>query len=230
MSEPLEPDQLRAVIRKSGELLAGVTGAGTTGGWDDLYTVLDFLALAFTRAYPGSPCQAGCSACCQDALFRVAELEWRAIEAYLATVPAAAMLAHQARAAFGPHREGYEALAAFWTATPLGESGAPAEGLPTRCPMLGADDRCTIYEVRPLTCRAYGHMGVTLDGTSTVLICREHGLPFLEELRTQRGPELVLAPCEPYFHQLMRLAPDMELAPLPLWLLRWADGFVTPPA
>lgn len=222
----MEREQFVAVIRKSTELLQKVRNVGESGDWDDLYTVVEFLSDAFAQAYPTSPCGAGCSDCCEEALFRVTELEWGIVERYLSLaldVEAQREIATRALEAFGPHRDRLEALGQFWREAPWGAATEIIQSLPMRCPFLRPDSYCGIYEARPLTCRAYGHFGVTIEGRLSMLICLKHGVPFIEGLMDHWGGQYTVAPYEPFFRKLVSMQPETELAPLPLWIVRWAE-------
>jgi Fe-S-cluster containining protein len=223
----MDAANLTTVIRHSRQLLDQVGNVGQTGQWDDLYTVLDYLCFAFTQAYPTLPCKAGCSHCCEEILFRVSEPEWRAIARHLdATLSNEAKedVKERVRDVYEFHRTQLEALAAFWGRSAFGEAGAPHEGLPVRCAFLDESGRCGVYEVRPVVCRAYGSFGVTLGQQPTMLICKPFGPAFIEELTVLGAETLTLAPVEPFYQKLGELAPGAEVAPMPLWLLRWAEG------
>ncbi|MNX72828.1 Flagellin N-methylase [compost metagenome] len=225
-TDGMDAANLTTVIRQSRQLLAQVSNVGESGQWDDLYTVLDYLSFAFSQAYPTLPCKAGCSHCCEEILFRVSAPEWRAIARHLdATLApeARAAVQEQVRVAYEPHRAQLEALAAFWAGSEFGEQGAPHEGLPVRCAFLDGEGKCGVYEVRPVVCRAYGSFGVTLAKQPTMLICQTFGPGFIEELTVLGSETLTMAPVEPFYQRLKELAPEAEVAPMPLWLLRWAE-------
>ncbi len=105
--------------------------------------IADAAAAAFMAHFPNSPvlaCRAGCDACCHLYVMvppGVAEAIARHLVAHLAP-PAIAALK-----------------------TELQKAVDAAQGLPDpsklhyRCPLLGIDGLCTVYEVRPLTCRAF---------------------------------------------------------------------------
>jgi Fe-S-cluster containining protein len=105
--------------------------------------IADAAASAFMAHFPNQPgrdCRAGCDTCCQLYVMippGVAE----AIGAYLADRLDPAALA----ALRGELEKAAAAAAAL----------ADPSKLRHRCPLLGADGLCTIYEVRPLTCRAF---------------------------------------------------------------------------
>jgi hypothetical protein len=89
---------------------------------------------------PAMACVSGCSACCH---------------LYVQVPPgtAAAMAAHIA-GTFAPADQ--EALRARLTvAAAAVREASDLSKLRLRCPLLGADERCTVYEVRPLSCRAF---------------------------------------------------------------------------
>ncbi|HEY9900583.1 MAG TPA: YkgJ family cysteine cluster protein [Pantanalinema sp.] len=223
----MDAAHLKTVIRQSRQLLDKVGNVGQSGQWDDLYTVLDYLCFAFSQAYPTLPCKAGCSHCCEEILFRVSELEWRAIARHLdstLSIEVREALKEQARAVYAPHRAQLEALSAFWAGSEFGEEGAPHEGLPVRCAFLDEEGRCGVYEVRPVVCRAYGSFGVTLGQQPTMLICQTFGPAFIQELTVLGEETLTLAPVEVFYQKLEELEPGARVAPMPLWLLRWAEN------
>jgi len=89
---------------------------------------------ATTAAIPDWPCRAGCADCCRSLaqLPSLTEEEWARLEA---AVPAGQRLAIEQRV----HEQ-------------LGRSQGPYT-----CPWLGPDDdRCLVYEARPVACRTYG--------------------------------------------------------------------------
>jgi len=222
----MDVTELTALIRKTPELLAKTRNVGQTGDWEDLYTVVDFLSYAFAKTYPTLPCRAGCSHCCEVSLFRVTETEWRAIEGYLEAglePELAATLKAQVRELYGPHRAQLETLSDFWSKTEWGTPGAPMAGLPTRCPFLSSEGVCSVYDVRPLVCRAYGSFGVTIGDRPTMLICDPYGPAFIDALSAGGSQTLTMAPVEPMYKRLSELAPGSPIAPLQLWVLRWAE-------
>lgn len=106
-------------------------------------TIADAAAEAFAARFPNQPttdCRPGCDACCHLHVMippGVAE----AIGAYL--------VEHLGSSALAELKLELEQAAATAEAAP------DPTALRRRCPLLGADGRCTIYAVRPLTCRAF---------------------------------------------------------------------------
>jgi hypothetical protein len=103
----------------------------------------DAAAGAIMEHYPNQPvraCRAGCDACCHLHVMippGIAE----AIAAYLTErLEPEALLTLR-----GELRKAADAAAGL----------ADPSALVHRCPLLGADGLCTIYDVRPLTCRAF---------------------------------------------------------------------------
>lgn len=220
------------LIRRSAAMLAGVRTVGESGGWDDLYTVLDFVSDAFARTYPTQPCQAGCSHCCQEALFRVTALEAAALHRHLEaawSAPEVAELFEQVERVWGPYRTQLDELSRYWSAHGLGASAAPLEGLPTRCALLDETGRCRAYEVRPVVCRSYGHFGVTVADKPTMLICQAEGPRFITALADGGTEAITIPPIEPFFASLAQLAPEGVMGPLPWWILGWRDAIRTAP-
>lgn len=221
----MDVTELTTLIRKTPELLAKARNVGLTGDWEDLYTVADFLAYAFAQTYPTLPCRAGCSHCCEESMFRVTEAEWQAVRRYMeATLEPAVIQDFLGRVGevFGPHRAQLEALADFWNEHEVGAPGAPMEGIRVRCPFLSAAGECGVYEVRPVVCRAYGSFGATIEGRPTMLICKNYGPAFIGGL-SAAAETLTVAPIEPIYQRLNELAPGSPIAPMPLWILRWAE-------
>jgi Fe-S-cluster containining protein len=103
----------------------------------------DAASAAIRGHIPNQPtlaCASGCSPCCH---------------LYVQVPPgtAAAMVAYIDAAFTPPDRDALHerlTLAASTIATT-----ADPTALRLRCPLLGADERCTVYEVRPLSCRAF---------------------------------------------------------------------------
>jgi Fe-S-cluster containining protein len=117
--------------------------AGLADGALSVMAIADAAADAFQTQFPNQPardCRAGCDACCH---------------LYVMIPPGVA----EAIGNYLTPRLRPSALAAL--RGDLKAAVAAAEALPDpstlrrRCPLLGADGHCTIYEVRPLTCRAF---------------------------------------------------------------------------
>lgn len=82
---------------------------------------------------PGGRCS-GCTACCAESVSTFF-VEWLRIRDFL-----------EATGRWSEALNRAEDYARFELARPM------------KCPMLEADGRCMIYEVRPLTCRIFGHL------------------------------------------------------------------------
>jgi uncharacterized protein len=114
--------------------------------------IADAVASAFLSYLPHQPrrdCRAGCDACCH---------------LYVMIPPGVAeaigdfLTERLDPAALGDLRVDLERAAA------AADAVADPSRLRHRCPLLGSDGLCTIYEVRPLTCRAFT--------SSSVAACR----------------------------------------------------------
>lgn len=90
------------------------------------------LSEVYTRV-PGGRCS-GCTACCAESVSTFF-VEWLQIRSFL-----------QSAGWWSEALERAEDYARFELARPM------------KCPMLEVDGRCMIYEVRPLTCRIFGHL------------------------------------------------------------------------
>ncbi len=109
----------------------------------DVIAVLEAAGASFSAAFPNQPateCAAGCAFCCHLAVAvppGVAEMIWDHVaETFTA-----------------------EARSALLVRLQVAEAVALAAHDPTtvrrRCPLLGAENRCTVYPVRPISCRAF---------------------------------------------------------------------------
>jgi Fe-S-cluster containining protein len=123
------------------DALSGAAGLGA--GARLVMDMADAAASAIMEHYPNQParaCGAGCDACCH---------------LYVMIPPGIA----EAIGAHLTERLSPAALSALrgklQTAADAAAGLADPSTLVHRCPLLGADGLCTIYEVRPLTCRAF---------------------------------------------------------------------------
>lgn len=233
-------DLLRQTIRDLPDLLDRATGLGD-GSWSDAYTAIDYMAFAFSRAYPTHPCRNGCATCCRSQLFRVTRAEWEPMQAALLADPRLEDLLARVIRDFGPHRAALEEAADRWSrpdpaettsvgSAPVGPAPVgPAPvgptpglaGVPVTCPLLEGDS-CMAYDTRPAICRAYGSFGARVGEKDTFLMCREHGPDFVRGLADSGVEHMLMPPWSPVQDRLARLNPSGEVAPLPLWLLRLA--------
>lgn len=110
--------------------------------WDAM-ALTEAATASFRSSFPNQPtyaCQSGCAACCH---------------LFVAVPPgvAAAVADHVVANFTTAQREGLQAR--LVTAAEAARSAEDPTALRLRCPLLGDDDRCTVYEVRPLSCRAF---------------------------------------------------------------------------
>ena len=109
----------------------------------DVIAVLEAAGSGFSAAFPNQPptdCAAGCAFCCHLAVAvppGVAEM----IGDHVAET-----FSSEAQSALVVRLRAAEALVA---------AAADPTTLRNRCPLLGPDNRCTIYQVRPISCRAF---------------------------------------------------------------------------
>lgn len=101
-------------------------------------------------------CQPGCEDCCH-AVFSVSLTEASFIEECLRELAANPVMFEKIA---GRAVEFRKELARLEKELPLADNDRAASEKfgrwRIRCPMLGEDRRCAIYELRPLTCRVYG--------------------------------------------------------------------------
>lgn len=127
----------------------------------DAFVEVDRLSAAVQQTYPQGHCKAGCSGCCasQTAIFDVSPAEWEAIEQALSTWPTERRDALKKRffENHGTQIKAYRALSLVRFFEPLSEWYFSRH--PYRCPLL-EDGKCSVYAVRPLACRMYGHFAI----------------------------------------------------------------------
>ena len=137
-------DNLRGAYGVALERADGIAGAAR-----DATAIADAAAARFRQDIPNQPalaCGSGCAACCHL---------YVQVPPGTAAVMAEHIATHFSADARAAVREKLEAAAAALRAAP-----DPAR-LRLRCPLLGADDRCSVYDVRPLSCRAFTSRSVT---------------------------------------------------------------------
>ena len=125
---------LRETLAQSGTMADAVR---------DTIAIAEAAAISFHDHIPNQPamaCASGCSPCCH---------------LYVQLPPgSAALIADHIEATFPPAAR--TALLARLTEAGNALCDAPDPSrLRLRCALLGNDDRCTVYEVRPLSCRAF---------------------------------------------------------------------------
>ncbi|WP_371420701.1 YkgJ family cysteine cluster protein [Tardiphaga sp.] len=89
---------------------------------------------------PGNACTSGCAACCH---------------LYVQVPPGTATVMAQHIAAHFTPADQQALRARLEVAAAAARDAADVTKLRLRCALLGSDNRCTVYEVRPLTCRAF---------------------------------------------------------------------------
>ena len=117
---------------------AGFRDASLEGSWEEAFLhagengLFDRLLSVYAKV-PGGKCS-GCTACCAESVSTFF-VEWLRIRNFLVKGGRWAEALRRAEA------YAFDELAR-----------------PMKCPMLEEDGRCMIYEVRPLTCRIFGHL------------------------------------------------------------------------
>jgi hypothetical protein len=109
----------------------------------DATVIAESAAISFRNHIPNQPamaCASGCSPCCH---------------LYVQLPPgSAALIADHITATFSPAARA-ALLARLAEAAAILRAAPDPALLRLRCTLLGNDDRCTVYEVRPLSCRAF---------------------------------------------------------------------------
>ena len=98
--------------------------------YETLSDRVDLFHVRVNDSYPEAlNCRVGCSSCCHQHL-SVVPLEWRRIRAAVESLSTAS-------------REGLARRVQAGRSDP-------------RCPLLGDDERCQVYDARPMICRSHG--------------------------------------------------------------------------
>lgn len=131
----------------------------------------DYLRAVVTGSGYQPACRAGCSICCCHWADDVYSFEAAIIaQAVRARGPAVVdAVVRACRRSLEEYRRVHAAAMERLTAGEYEELGADLDPdevvlnsfyqLKSRCPLLDDDDRCMVYELRPLTCRAYVNLG-----------------------------------------------------------------------
>jgi len=115
----------------------------------DVTALADAAAAGIRRDIPNQPalaCSGGCAACCHL---------YVQVPPGIAPMMAGHIAAHVAPAERSALQERLQ------IAADAARKAVDVTKLRHRCPLLGADDRCTVYEVRPLSCRAFTSRAVS---------------------------------------------------------------------
>lgn len=131
-------DALRAEIRVSAP-----TGPAAPRPSDDMVRRLRVIQRNYDRttADERSSCKAGCAACCEGHVV-TSQLEAEGIAQNLRARHGAAVVARVAAACEQLLDMAGATMPAWWDAR-------------IRCPLLGDDQRCLVYNARPVACRSY---------------------------------------------------------------------------
>lgn len=130
--------QLRLVLHETVEAAETMADAAR-----DAMTLADAASATFRDNFPNQPvlaCKSGCAACCH---------------LFVAVPPGVAeAIADHVEAILSPTERTILRQRLQEAAAAAQEAEDPVR-LRRRCPLLGEDNRCSVYEVRPLTCRAF---------------------------------------------------------------------------
>lgn len=202
--------------------LAATDNLGRSGDEADVYTVIEELAAGVRASYPGSKCEAGCSACCamHKALFRIFRSEWETVHDFiLESWEAARVAAFVSRfwTTVGPHLPFLERIQARMD---QGERMRPEfEELPVDCPFL-EDKRCSVYPARAAICRGFGYFHLRPDdgGDLEIYACNMQRA----ELRDLPGsePRAGLPVFNTVYKQVENICEGDAKKLIPLWIAR----------
>ena len=198
---------------------------GRTRDDRDIYQLLDDVAAGVQAGVPQSRCTRGCDSCCRypQAFFNVHPEEWELIADDLRTRWSDDRLRGflaRFRGSLGRLSRGRLALAQLLLDLPLPLRPRPTTFL-AQCPFL-EEHECSIYEVRPWKCRAFGWFSYRriLGGRLDVYACDRQA----EALAgPEAGPRLALPSATPFHTRIWRLFGGRALS-LPRWILEtWPE-------
>ena len=137
------------------DLGLGTRARSILAAMDRFYARAD-AAIAAGAADADLPCQAGCDLCCHEAVF-VSAPEFLAVAAHLMT----RVDASRRRALVGQMTEiaarFEDELLMLETLSAGAERDEVARRVRFRCPLLESSGRCSVYPVRELNARTFGH-------------------------------------------------------------------------
>ncbi len=214
-------EQLALTLSQVRSVLPTADNLGATQDDRDLYHLIDTVSDGVRSAFPGSRCQAGCSACCHYpvSLFNVAPAEWKAIARHIETTWDRERLLGFVERFWREHGPALFKMRVLGFLVTLPLPIIPRESaIPPACPFL-EDDRCAVYPVRPAHCRSFGHFTVHYWWRRTPFIygCLEQIARLREALA--RPGQAPLPSLNPFDVKLWGLAPGKGKL-LALWTAR----------
>lgn len=219
-AEPRPVGGLHEALETARQAIPKTDNLGQTQDETDLYWVMDQLTQAIKEAFPGGLCKAGCGSCCYfpTSLFDISRSEWDAIEAYVRREwdeDRLERFRERFRASFSPYLRSlgvWDKLIAF----PLPVLPT-AEAIPLACPFL-ENEACSIYPVRPLPCRTFGHYATKMWawGRDHVYACGMQGSVLQGQLEGE-GPRPKLPHVAPFRFRLAGLARGKKHL-IPVWV------------
>lgn len=118
-----------------------------------LYHEVDKAFQSMKENYPDAVCcKTGCADCCH-ACFDISLAEALLLQKALQSLPVEQLMTLKKRAS-DTQQEYYQLESEMRSAKD--DAGTLMSHRRLKCPLLGADKSCEVYEVRPVTCRAYG--------------------------------------------------------------------------
>jgi Fe-S-cluster containining protein len=210
---------LAAAYSDIGAKVARATNIGQTHDERDLYWLIGQNVRQTSGAYGDFLCFAGCSQCCYNLPF-VTGLEWERLYPYLTASgeDAQSRLLERTYHWFG-HLLPRMVLAPGATMASLIELNqtltAESTAAGHHCPLL-VDDRCSVYEGRPMPCRAYGHFMQRVDDQRvSAYMCGDAQT----HIATHYPKDALLPIYNKFGARLIDLQkPDPVLAFLPVWI------------
>lgn len=191
---------LAATLDMARDRVPAADNMGRTGDEHDLFHLIDRLSRAVVETYPQSQCFDGCGRCCHypTAFFDLFPEEWALVHAHVEarwTPERRAAMVERFWAEHGPRMPLIKLFEWFQRMSiPLFPT---RKALPLACPFL-EDNRCSVWEARPLPCRTYGQFTAKVSAWSQphVYACAEQG-EALEGALQEEGIQVMLPDVAP---------------------------------
>lgn len=173
---------------------------GRTRDEHDLFRLIDDLSQAVVQTYPQSQCFDGCGRCCHypTAFFDLFPEEWALVHEHIErewTPERKRAMVERFWADHGPRMWTVRLFEWFQRVNvPIFPT---RKALPLACPLL-ENNRCSVWEARPLPCRTYGQFTAKVSPWSQphVYACAEQGAA-LEAALQEEGLQVMLPDVAP---------------------------------
>lgn len=182
------------------DLVPAADNMGRTRDEHDLFHLIDRLGEAVVRTYPQSQCYDGCGRCCNypTAFFDLFPEEWALVHEHIETQWTPERRQAMVERFWADHGPRMWTIKIFEWFQSINVPIFPTRKvLPLACPLL-ENNRCSVWEARPLPCRTYGQFTAKVSPWSQphIYACAEQGAA-LDEALQQEGLQVMLPDVSP---------------------------------